>query len=236
MKLDPRRQLYYNRYRYRATLTLQGLNRTYHCPTFVSFLKRLEQQLTTADDDNWSWTQTRKAEISSLDLNSLERWIAWRNHNFNKYRRPQTLMIRIEQATAGIFSNDLALLETLRQIDPGTPVSVVITEADPCIPQGVLTFAKQPKHRYRVYFKGGTTPASFRDNLQEFIDRYKSTPTEVFPCGALNRWLTSTTNVWRLKYCSSGFCIDYDLDSTYTLIALMFDSMVAKRFELLKRP
>lgn len=236
MKVENRSQLYYGKYRYRATLYLRGLNRTYRATTFLDFLKRLEQQLSEVDNSGWAWTATRKEEIKLLDLDALERFIIWRNHNFNKNRKPQNLLIRIESFTAGVFSNDIALLKTLATIDPGNPLSVTFSEVDPCVPQGTMYFAKEPKHKFRVYLKGVLVPAGFRDSVKEVVARYKSTTSELFPCGALYRWMNSTQPRWPARYCSAGFYLEYDQDSTYTLLSLMFDQMIAKRFVLEKRP
>ena len=200
----------------------------------VGLLRHLEEHLTERNE--WTWAQQRKDEILELDLDCLERIINWRNHNFNRTRKPQTMLIRIEQHSLAVFSNDIALLQTLDTINPANPEALIFTEVDTSIPQGVMTFNKTPKHKYRVYLKGYKAPAGFRDSLHDFIHRYKGTGTEVYPCGALTRWLCASSSSWKMKYVSAGFFLEYDADSTYTLLSLVFDQMISKRFELIKRP
>ena len=211
-----------------------GLNRTYGVYRFEDFLKKIEKVL-EAEDDRWAWSIDRKQDIRNLDLDSIERFIAWRNHHYNKNRKPQTMLIRIENKTAAVFSNDIGALKTLQGIDPGNPNSVSFSEVDLSIPLGTMVFTKNPAHKYRVYFKSAVAPESFRDNLADFISRYKGTPTEVYPCGALERWLDKKSGSWRSKYCFNGYFLDYDIESTFTLISLMFDGMISRRFILEKR-
>lgn len=236
MKTDSRRQLYYGKYKYRAKLTITGLNRTYYAKTFLEFLKKIEKELTSRAEDNWYWGARVKGEIQNIDLDSIERYINWRNtHHSNQH--PKTLMLRIESNTISVFSDDLTLLKTLESIVPYDPFLVVYTQVDINIPEGLLYFVREPKRKFRVYLRGQQVPSSFRDDMQSFVLRYQGTSSEVHPCTALSRWLSSPAiNTWRAKYCSSSFFLEYNTESTYTMLMLMFDKTVGKLFALEKRP
>jgi hypothetical protein len=125
------------------------------------------------------------------------------------------------------------LLKTLDNIG-----LVDYTEIDNSIPTGVKYFTNQPKYNYRVYLKSKKVDDKFKDDLWRFIDRYKGTGTVIVPSNALSNWLTGKTrqHYWYGPYCSSHFFIDYNEESTNSLIGIMFGDMIKSRFKLEKRP
>jgi hypothetical protein len=209
------------------------LNRLGIAKTYLDFLKLLKRQKEEAKQ----YRNTRIYEdIDSIDLDAMEKlydWIRLKTDN----RKSKDVSIRAEYNTAGIFSNDLALLKTLTNI-PGAVVD--ITEVDQSVPLGTKYYVKEPKHKYRVYLKSKPVEDSWKESLTRFIDRYKGTDTVVVPSGSLKSWLTPKKKqqawYWNMKWCSSHYYLDFDDDSTNTLFALMFGDMIHKRFKLEKRP
>jgi hypothetical protein len=220
--IDRRESLYYGKYQYRARLKLDGLNRTHLAKTMLDVLHRLKKY-------------GRQKEIASLDLDCLERFINWRN----KYATPidkadRQALIRIESVTAGVFSNDLQLLQTLESI--AGKDSVDYTEIDTSIPTGVRYFVKEPKYKYRVYLKSKAVKDKFVEDLRRFIDRYKDTQTTIIASSSLDSWLNGNARNWAYRYCSSHYYIEYNEESTHSLIGIMFGDMIKRRFKLEKRP
>lgn len=217
--IDYRDVLYYGKYRYRARLTIAGLAWIHGCDTMLDYLKRLDSNRRYYD----------KTRIAAIDLDDIESFINWRNVNV---KTTKTCTIRIESNTAGVFSNDLSLLQSLRYLSPTVDISEVIDIA----PTGIKTFAKEPKHKYRVYLKSKRVKDSFKKELSEFISRYKGTKTVIVPSDALAGWLKGGQKYWQQSYCSSHYYIEYDEDSTNSLLSLMFGDMIKRRFKLEKRP
>ena len=222
IKTDHRESLYYNKYRYRARLKLEGLNRTYNAVSMIDVLKRLKKYGSAKD-------------VVSLDLDSIERFINWRN----KYTTPldkseKQAIIRIEFKTAGVFSNDLQLLQTLESIAGKDAVDY--SEIDMSIPTGTKYFVNEPKYNYRVYLKSKRVEDKFIADLSRFIERYKKTDTVIIPSKSLTKWLRRDVKSWYSNYSSSNYYIEYNDESTHSLIGIMFGDMIKRRFKLEKRP
>jgi hypothetical protein len=216
---DYRDVLYYGKYRYRARITIPGLSWIHGCDTMMDYLKRLDSNRRYYD----------KNRIAAVELDDIESFIDWRSVNV---KTNKTCTIRVESNTAGVFSNDLALLQKLRNLSPTVEISEVIDIA----PTGIKTFAKEPKHKYRVYLKSKRIKDTFKQELSEFIKRYQGTKTVIVPSDALRGWLKGGQKYWQQNYCSSHYYIEYDEDSTNSLISLMFGDMIKRRFKLEKRP
>ena len=215
---DYRDVLYYGKYRYRARVTMLGLAWIHGCDTMLDYLKRL--------DNNRRYYDSNR--IAAIDLDDIESFIDWRNVNV---KTNKTCTVRVESNTAGVFSNDLALLQGLRQLTPAVDISEIIDIA----PTGIKTFVKEPKHKYRVYLKSKRVKDIFKDELSEFINRYKNTKTVIVPSDALRQWLKGHYKSWHINYCSAHYYIEFDEESTNTLISMMFGDMIKRRFKLEKR-
>jgi hypothetical protein len=216
--IDYRDVLYYGKYRYRARVTMPGLAWIHGCDTMLDYLKRLDTNRRYYD----------KNRIAAIDLDDIESFIDWRNVNV---KINKTCTIRVESNTAGVFSNDLALLQGLRQLTPAVDISEIIDIA----PTGIKTFVKEPKHKYRVYLKSKRVKDTFKDELSEFINRYKNTKTVIVPSDALRQWLKGHYKSWHINYCSAHYYIEFDEESTNTLLSMMFGDMIKRRFKLEKR-
>jgi hypothetical protein len=233
--VDERSTLYYSKYQYRARLSLSGLNRTYSANTFLEYLKIIER-VKRNKSSNTPLSSMLLDELQDVDLDSIERYITWRN-TIARGKGKQAL-IRVEHNTAGVFSNDLQLLKTLEHIAPGL-ASIDYTEVDQSIPTGTKYYVKEPKHKYRVYLKSKTVEPAWKLTISRFIDRYKGTDTIVNPSVSLSSWLDAkhTRNwYWNINYCSSHYFIDFNDDSMNSMFALMFGDMISRRFKLEKRP
>jgi hypothetical protein len=219
--VDRRETLYYGKYRYRARLKLYGLNRTYNAKSVLDVVERIRK-----------YSRTKEGEI---DIDSIERFINWRNkHASLDNKSEKQAMIRIESMTAGVFSNDLELLQTLEFIAGADCVDY--TEVDTSVPTGIKYFVKKPQYNYRLYLKSKRVNEKFVSELSRFIDRYKDTDTVIVPSEALTKWLKGNVKHWLYRYCSGHYYIEYNDESTYSLMGLMFGDMIRCRFKLEKRP
>lgn len=232
--VDQRSTLYFNKFQYRARLAIAGLNRTHSSKNFLDFLKVIERQKTNIREGDVYFTRIAE-ELDAVDLDAMEQYFLWRNKHVNVNK---AALVRVEGNTAGVFSNDLALLKTLAKLYKG--VTVDYTEVDQTIPQGTRYYVEEPKHKFRIYLKSKRVEDTWKESINRFIDRYKGTDTVIVPSGSLNTWLNSSKTTyrwqWNTHYCSSHYFIDFDDDSTNTLFSLMFGDMIHKRYKLEKRP
>lgn len=227
VKTENRGTLYYNKYMYRGTFYLYGVRRTSNARNMLDYLKSLKCYV--EDSQYWSGINKQRVqkEIDAIDLNLIEGYLDWRETNSDK------ITVRIESDKVSIFSNDLALLKTLEKF--GT---VEYSQVDVSIPKGVMYFVKEPKYKNRIYLKSKAVIPTFHSDLSEFIDRYSKTTTVIVPSTGLQYWLHSASRNtwWGNRYTNSSFFIDYNDESSFTLISLFFHEMLGKHFKLEKRP
>jgi hypothetical protein len=218
---------YYNNYRYRAKFTITGLNYTQHVKTLSGLIKRI----------NESGYRRVRADIKALVMEKifeLGNFIEWRNTN----KKPGSITFRVEYDTVSIYSNDLELLLTLKDLGL---VSVKITEVQLEQFAGTKYYVNKPKHNYRIYLK-----TAYIDNNSNFVpDLYNTIKNskELVPSNALKDWLNdfvkrpiASRSSWRYHYSSSSYSIDYDNESTLSYLMLMYGDMLGKRYKLEKRP
>ncbi len=217
---------YYSKYRYRAKFTIDGLSFTNYAKTPGELIKRL----------NESGYRKVRVDIKAVvmdKITELNNFIDWRNANKN----PGLITFRLEQDTMSVYSNDLDLLVTLKDLGL---VSVKITEVQLEQFAGTKYYVNEPKHKYRIYLRS----AYIKDTnfVQELHDTIKRTK-ELVPSNALKDWLKeyikrpiASQNSWRYRWVSSAFSIDYDSESTLSYLMLMYGHMLGKRYKLEKRP
>jgi hypothetical protein len=218
-----RDRAFYGKYRYRARLSLAGMR-------FTSFAKKPEDLHTRlAAIKNSSSVQELKSARSNTDL--LCDFIKWRN----KCTQDKTAMLRVEQNTAAVFSNDLSLLHELKKFSQHAMVD--FTEAQTSQYSGIKHFVNEPKHKFRVYLKNKRidTYSNFHTELNDLLERN----TDLHPSPSLDVWLKDgiyTKNLyWRYHYTKASHFIDYDDESTLSYLSLMYDGILGKKYKLEKR-
>ena len=235
--IELRPSLYYNKYRYRARFFLSGLNRTY----YVNSIEEYTRKITSMEKERSLWgiyndavAKKTELELANINLNSIENFINWRNIYTKKDNKQA--MLRLEGNTAGIFSNDLDLLKTLENIQPNLNIYYTKVDIDLTADTYIKYFVQEPKFKYRVYFKTTRVSHDLKDKLTNFLKRYESTGTTIVSCPALRKWLNGNTPQWRSNYLSSAYHLNYNDESSGSLIALMFPGLIHKFYKLEKHP
>ena len=217
---------FYNNYRYRAKFTIDGLGLTTYVKTPDELIRRL----------NATGYRKVRADIKAIAMEKLfelNNFIEWRNAN----KKPGSVGFRLEQDTVSVYSNDLDLLLTLKDLGL---VNVQMTEVKLEQYAGTKYYVHQPKHKYRIYLRS----AYIKDTtfIQDLYDTIKRTK-ELVPSKSLDKWLKdyirrpiASQNSWAYRWTSSGHSIDYDSESTLSYLMLMHGHMLGKRYKLEKRP
>jgi hypothetical protein len=167
------------------------------------------------------------------NINELNNFIEWRNAN----KKPGVVSFRLEADTASIYSNDLELLLTLKDLGL---VTVKLTEVKVEQFAGTKYYVNKPKHNYRIYLKTAyIEDKTFVKDLYDTVSKSK----ELAPSNALKDWLDkyvkrpiASQNSWSYRYTSGTHSIDYDNESTLSYLVLMYGHMLGKRYKLEKRP
>jgi alpha-N-acetylglucosamine transferase len=222
LKVEKRNKLYFGKFKYKAVCKIQGATYTYYTPdldAFVSRMEKLRENKTRYGvrimTDSWQeyWDE--------VNLDQISKFITWRNV-ITKDR----CMYRIQGDNVSFFSNDLALLHTLDSIDP-TPKYY---EAK-CLNPDTMYFKKNPKHKYRTYFKGKRMPKDFSDNVRTLQEMYKSLnfSKAIFTSLFHNNWHP-------FRYMHGSYFVEYNDEQMHTILAMWFPDMLAKTYICEKEP
>lgn len=214
---------YYNKYKYKANFSLFGVQYLYR----VENEKDLTNKL-IASKASWFSIPDKHKDLVKQNFNELVAFIDWRKANTGKNKGAT---IRSETTNVSVFSNDLQLLKTLSTISPN--ITITFTEVQTSQYAGVKYFAREPKHKYRVYLQSKRITTGEIKELREFIQKNK----ELYPSSSMKSWLVNKDKYgWRQNWCSSTFSMDYDDDSTLSYMMLMYGEFIGKRYKLEKHP
>ena len=213
---ENRSKLFYNKFQYRAKIFCSGFHWTAYSKTLAHFMLQISNRQTITGGIT---------QFSSPDVNQLGKFVDWRNLNKDK------IMTRTEMHNGSIFSNDLELLKTLADIFGAVDITEARVTEDP----NVVTL-NDPKHKFRVYLKSRVPPDGFHNEIDEFLNVHKAS---LFPCKALLSWIHWTKNpirgMWTSKWLSSSHFIEYDDESTFTLMKLYLGSILGKNYKVVMR-
>jgi hypothetical protein len=222
--IDYRDQTYYNKYEYRARVSIQGLRRAYY-----SDPDEFEERVRT----NSFYGKLKKDELDLLKQNmpGIKQLLQFKKDK----RKDKSLTIRMEYDTMAVFHNDLQFLHDTFDNVPG--ITVNYTQVETTGYAGIKTFAKEPKHKYRVYFKSRRISEEFKESISKIL----STNKELRPSPALKIWLSAKFNqsswkYWAQSWLSSAHFIDYNEESYLSYLHLMHGEMLGKKYKLEKRP
>lgn len=222
LKTEKRNKLFFNKFKYRAVTHIQGAAYTYFTPDLETFVTRMEKLRSDKPrygvrilHDDW------KEYWDEVDLDRISQLITWRN-----IVSKEKCLIRIQGDHVSFFSNELPLLQTLDSIDP----KVRFTEAL-CLDSNVMYFKKQPKYKYRTYFKGKRMPKDFSDNVRSLQDMYSSLN---FSKGLFNSLFHNNWHAYR--YMHGNYFVEYNDQQMHTILCMWFPDMLAKTYSLAKEP
>lgn len=224
--LEYRDQQYYGKYDYRCRITIEGLRRGYYF-TPEEFENRLDGM---GEYRSWGRIRDDEKKVIRDNLDSIKKVLQFRIDN----RKNKSITIRSEFDTVSIFTNDLKLLHDSFDGIPNSKVNYTQVETNGYV--GIKTFAKEPKHKFRVYFRGKKVPEDFKGKLSEIIKNNK----QLRPSPALKNWLNPSkkhqTWYWWSNYLSSMHFIDYNDESYLSYLGLLYSDLLGKKYKLEKRP
>lgn len=221
--IDYRDQTFYNKYEYRARVKCKSLRRAYY-----SDPDEFEKRLATGK----FWGRLEKDELQHMRDNkdSLLKLLQFKHDN----KKNKQITIRMEWDTMAVFHNDLQMLHDTFDNIPG--VTVDYTQVETQGYAGIKTFANEPKHKYRVYFKSKRIEPSVKESLRKILENNK----ELRASPGMKQWLKQHDKtgwrIWYVNYLSSNFFIDYNEESYLSYLSLMHGEILGKKYQLQKRP
>lgn len=220
---------YWSKFKYRARLYIPGARYSHYVKNVDAWEVRLKtkKEVWAKGDglaDFHSFISTYKPIVAKLlDFKQTVK------------QKKDEFIVRAEGDTIAVFSNDL---QKLHDIKSWGTFDVDFTEAimeQPGYFAGIKYFVREPKHKYRVHLKTKRVDASVLSDLSDLFKR----STTLFPSASLRIWLLSKQNqatIYKSRYCSSAYSIEYDDESAITLLGLMHGDLLGRRYKLEKRP
>jgi hypothetical protein len=215
---------FYKKYKYRLRLYVTYLRYLFSCKS----VNELEKKISRSWD---CYGRYSKSEIEAIK-NSLPA-LSYILEFIIDASKDKSIAIRSEDKTIAIFGNDLeSLHDFIDNIE--YYYSYDITEAKVGESLDTKYFMKKPKYKYRVYLRDRKVSSEFVDSLRETLKKNK---TSMFPSGSLNNWLNPLDKkyIYRQKYCSSTYFINYNDESFLSYLLLMHGDNIGKRYKLEKR-
>jgi len=219
--LEERATLYYNKHKYRVAISEKCLRHVYYAKSLRGFKKSLAEYIKYveespfATDRDFSLTQKQYRKISKI--------IKFRN-NFAKL---ENTSIRHYNDTMSFYCDDPTFFDPIKEFSP----DATITEVK-LLPSGIKYFSKEPKNKYRLFFKNKQVDAITISDLIEYFNKNK----DITPSKSLSGWLFYQSQTYYYKYIRDCFFIDYNDESTLTIMHLLFTGIIGKSFKLEKRP
>lgn len=206
---------YYSKYEYRIVFKLQGAHRTYWCDNITDLDNRMLQWGETYADNN-------------SDREELAQFIVWKNNNYDRRSKTNTLIITLDYDSVRIYTNNIDITKEIQQLGHTVEVTKAIVE----IPVGVKEFSREPKHKFRTYFKAKRSNDELRQSISDFLVQYQ----DIHPCGALVKWLKMPPSRWPTRWVSGSFFVDYDNEGMKSVLMLILGNQyIGKHYELRKR-
>ena len=213
---EDRNKLYFNKFRYRSTLITRYLGFIYYTHSITDYREKLNQ----VAQHRAQWA--RQVDMSHCDFYLIEKVINFREHH--KDRKDVTL--RLEHDKLSVFTNDIDILNKVYDIFPKTYLSeVTLTEP------GVMLFVKEPAYKYRIYLKSRQVSTEFKEDFFDFV----TTNPSVSASPALVNTLRNPRRA-RYPFMHGGYFLNYNDESTVTLLGLLFPQILGKVYKLEKRP
>jgi hypothetical protein len=223
--IEHRDMLYFSNYEYRLRLNVPNVYYVWYCKKVEDLDNRINGKCPTwakiPITKKQSVIEHRDALVSIINL-ILEK------------KKAKNFATRIEGDTLAVFSNDLSFLNNVAN-SIGTNYREDITQATTSAFAGVKTFVKEPKHKFRVYFKSRRVDENFQVEFRDFLSRNKT----LYASPALKKWAMTKSHrygPWYFRWISSMWFIDYDDESTLSYLALMYPELLGKKYKLEKRP
>lgn len=220
--IDYRDQLYYNKYEYRARVSVEGLRRGYYWTP-----EEFEHRYNTGK----LWGKPGKEEAAVIKANMLDIKACLQFREDHK--KDKTVTVRLEGNTMAVFHNDIDFLH--KNFDGIVGATVDYTQVETSGFAGIKTFVNEPKHKYRVYFRSKRVPDTFRESVSKILEANKN--LRAGP--AFKEWLKDKNPTgWRSWYrnnLSSNYFIDYNEESYLSYFALVHGDFLGKKYKLEKR-
>lgn len=225
-KTEKRNKLYFNKFQYKANVKIVGVQYTYYTPDIDTYKGRIERFSASSSlpghrqyfDDGFDQVNYWK----TINFETIEKYIIYRDT-----MPKEKFVARISGDSVSIFANDLNMFNYLQTIDP----NMTVTKAE-VLETDKMYFKRQPKYKYRTYFKARRMPKDFTENVLSLKDTYSSLH---FSSGLL-RGLFYKTPYNPYRYMHGSYYVEYNDEKMLTILAMWFTNILGKTYTCEQQP
>ena len=218
VETEHRKNKYYGSYDYRVSLAIPDIQRMRYHHSYDDYVN-----FTPA----WAAVSTNRA-LANKD--ELERYFDYKN------TVPHDCKIRIEYDKLYVYANDLGHLQyAVDNIVPSGSVRYYQVSAPKEV--DTIEFARQPKYKFRNYFKGRSVTAETKQDLLRFITDQQSFGVELAFNDAMMIWLKRPPfRTGAGGYLQESYYLEYNDTRMEMVFALAFgEYLKPKVYKLVKR-
>ena len=216
-KVENRTQLYYNKFRYKLKITEPNLYSAHHVVNMDEFRLSLKEEVDNTA--NFPWSIRRSSP--DFDEKVISGFISFRI----KYKKDDKVTFRKEHNTVSVYSSDLSILNQVYDFKP----DATLFEAQ-VSPAGVKYFTREPPAKYRAYLRNKRVEDTFCEDMIAFLSRNP----DVKLSGAFENNMLHQ-HPYNSRWAFEGYFIDYNDESTLTMLYLMFNGVIGKTYKLEKK-
>lgn len=219
--------LFYNRYIYRASFKGTGLIYTRYANSLEQYNEAIRMAKEYSTRVRLSRYGDRREYWDSVEFDFISQYLSW------KEKHRENVIIRLEHDSVSVFFNEMEVLDDLDKFIPEINLTKINLQAT-----GKMFFKRTPKYSYRMYFKQNIY--KFSEELDSFIVNHAGNKDISFSKSLLNKRDDSVRKYLhtRLPYYyfnHRGF-VDYNNESTLTLLHMYFSGAIGKVYKLEKEP
>lgn len=232
LKTEFRKQAYYNKYKYRISLQQPGLYAIKRAtsPQHLAELIEVGQRTAKKHSAIFGFTRLPNTYWDSINYKELKRIWGWVDEHRNECK------FRFERDIMGIFTNDLELLKQIEEICPPPLFPTRFYQAKWAAEGGTILFAKEPQFKFRMYFKSGVSSYEFLDLLRDYLIQNENNKDIGFSRTLAIGVRGGQFNPNGLHWFHGGYFVDFNKESTLTMLHMLFSNFVGKTYKLAKRP
>ena len=222
--------LYYNKFKYRLTFRLLGAGLTEYRRKIDEYKANIADRIYQNSRAINQGREPAWPGAENINFTTIEQFLIFRE-KYHSRRQPTDLAgIYASGDSVRIFSNDLSILDEAVKLNCQdyvlTKINVVLDTP------GIMLFSREPKFKYRTYFKPKRVTADWKTEFKTFLKNH----TEIVPCGAILQFLNTPVQRYYGLYLGQSMFVEYNNSSSVMLMSLFFDSKyIDKHYELKKR-
>lgn len=217
IRLSNRDKLYFGKFKYRLEFCLPDARLAFSVRSLSEVMRDIKNS-----------PILYHKEYENLDQNALKKFAEFRDKYHPKGQASTTAGIYSWSDHVRIFTNDIDIIDEAIDL---SGKNFQLTQAI-VLPQtpGVMFFARQPRFKYRTYFKSKLVDEQWKTKMLDFLNKHSS----IVPSGSLKKFITNGYK-WS-RYLESYHFVEYDHPGGQMILTLFLDGReIGKHYQLLLR-